>query len=474
MNMMDMAELGFENLRRTKLRTFLTVLGVVIGIGALTSMVSFGTGMQKNITDAFKQNDLFTSLYVTSGDVNLGEVMGGDHERVMEALAEEPAVALNDSTLEMISEIPGVEIAFPEIRFPVRIQLGEKDTRTTLQALPVSMGAYPPFDDLLAGDFFEDDTASVAVIRWETLKAMGIIVPDPGSRAVGVPDTSADATVVPADSVLGMRLGVFTAVLDPSQIRLNPMQAILGGGAGMFRETVNEFVVRGILKQQTAFAEQHFRGGLIVPIGTGRKLPRLGFSTVWDLLGREDRGDSFEMIYVRAESMGKTGPVRKTIEDMGLSVVSIADQLQDIRRGFLIVDSILGAVGTIALFVAALGIVNTMVMSILERTREIGVMKAIGGSEHQIRMIFFVEAATIGVIGAVFGLLLGWGVTQVANLVVNTRLMPAGEAPVNLFYFPVWLIVGAVAFAILVSLAAGLYPAHRAARVDTVRALRHD
>ncbi len=356
----------------------------------------------------------------------------------------------------------------------MRIQLGEKDTRTTLQALPVSMGAYPPFDDLLAGDFFEDDTASVAVIRWETLKAMGIIVPDPGSRAVGVPDTSADATVVPADSVLGMRLGVFTAVLDPSQIRLNPMQAILGGGAGMFRETVNEFVVRGILKQQTAFAEQHFRGGLIVPIGTGRKLPRLGFSTVWDLLGREDGEDSFEMIYVRAESMGKTGPVRKTIEDMGLSVVSIADQLQDIRRGFLIVDSILGAVGTIALFVAALGIVNTMVMSILERTREIGVMKAIGGSEHQIRMIFFVEAATIGVIGAVFGLLLGWGVTQVANLVVNTRLMPAGEAPVNLFYFPVWLIVGAVAFAILVSLAAGLYPAHRAARVDPVRALRHD
>ncbi len=102
MNMMDMAELGFENLRRTKLRTFLTVLGVVIGIGALTSMVSFGTGMQKNITDAFKQNDLFTSLYVTSGDVNLGDVMGGDHERVMEALAEEPAVALNDSTLDLI------------------------------------------------------------------------------------------------------------------------------------------------------------------------------------------------------------------------------------------------------------------------------------------------------------------------------------------------------------------------------------
>lgn len=473
MNLVDMAGLGLENLRRTKLRTFLTVLGVVIGIGALTSMVSFGTGMQKNITDAFKQNDLFTSLYVTPSNVNLGEVMGGEHQRAIEALTEEPEVALNDSTLGAIEKIEGVEIAFPEIRFPVRLQIGERDTRTSLQALPVSMGEYPPFDDLLAGEYFDVDTASVAVIRWETLKAMGIIVPDPGSRAEAVPDTSSDAVVVPADSIIGARLEVYTAVVDPSRI-VNPMQAILSGGAGLFRETVSEFVICGILKRQTTFAEQHFRGGLVVPLGTGRRLPRLGFSTVWDLLGREGSEDSFEMVYVRAESMEKTEPVREAIEEMGLSVVSITDQLQEIRRGFLIVDSVLGAVGTIALFVAALGIVNTMVMSILERTREIGVMKAIGGSEHQIRMIFFVEAATIGVIGAVFGLLLGWVVTRIANLVVNTRLMPAGEAPINLFYFPVWLILGAVAFAILVSLAAGLYPAHRAARVDPVRALRHD
>jgi putative ABC transport system permease protein len=474
MNMMDMAALGFENLRRTKLRTFLTVLGVVIGIGALTSMVSFGTGMQKNITDAFKQNDLFTSLFVTSVDANLGEVMGGDHQQALEALAEEPKVALNDSTLEVIAKIPGVDIAFPEIRFPARIQLEEKDTRTSLQALPVAMGEYPPFDDLLAGEFFSDDTSSVAVIRWESLKALGIIVPDPDSRAVGVPDTSSDARVVPADSVLGMRLDVFTAVIDPSEIARNPMQVILGGGGGIFRETLNEFTICGIIKRQSSFAERHFRGGVVIPMGTGRRLPRLGFSTVWDLLGREGGEDSFEMVYVRAESMADTEPVREAIEDMGLNVVSITDQLQEIRRGFLIMDSVLGAVGTIALFVAALGIVNTMVMSILERTREIGVMKAIGGSEHQIRMIFFVEAAAIGVVGAIFGLLLGWGVTRIANLVVNVRILPAGEEPINLFYFPLWLILGAVAFAILLSLAAGLYPAHRAARVDPVKALRHD
>ena len=115
-----------------------------------------------------------------------------------------------------------------------------------------------------------------------------------------------------------------------------------------------------------------------------------------------------------------------------------------------------------------------MVMSILERRREIGIMKAIGASDREIKTIFFIEAGTIGFIGALFGLLLGWLVTRLANLVLNTQLRPAGEEPVDLFYFPVWLIFGAVLFSIIVSLAAGLYPAIKAARLDPVKALRHD
>ena len=203
-------------------------------------------------------------------------------------------------------------------------------------------------------------------------------------------------------------------------------------------------------------------------------IPRLGFSSVLDLLGGGGKPGAYSTIYVRVERIADTKSVRDAIEKAGLNVFSFADQLKEIRRGFLVVDSILGAVGTIALIVAALGIANTMVMSILERTREIGIMKAIGGSEAEIKTIFFVEAAAIGVAGALLGLALGWGVTRVANLVVNARLLPEGEAPVNLFYFPVWLILGAIAFSVFVSLVAGLYPAIRAARIDPVEALRHD
>jgi putative ABC transport system permease protein len=167
-------------------------------------------------------------------------------------------------------------------------------------------------------------------------------------------------------------------------------------------------------------------------------------------------------------------PVREAVEEMGFGVLAVIDQLEEIKQTFLIMDALLGAVGTIALIVAALGIINTMVTSILERTREIGVMKAVGGSETDIRWIFFSEAATIGVIGGAFGLALGWAVTRIANAVANHYLRPQGVPEVDLFYMPVWLIAGALVFSVCVSLLAGLYPASRAARVDPVQALRHD
>ena len=105
---------------------------------------------------------------------------------------------------------------------------------------------------------------------------------------------------------------------------------------------------------------------------------------------------------------------------------------------------------------------------------EIGIMKAIGGSELQIRSIFFVEAGTIGFMGALGGLGLGWLITRVADIFVNAKITGSGNDPVNLFYFPAWLIVGAILFSIVISLLAGLYPAVRASRIDPVEALRHN
>lgn len=474
MKLPDMIGLGFDNLRRTKLRTFLTTLGVVIGIGALASMVSFGTGMQKNITDTFKENDLFTSLYITSKKIDLEEVTSGDVSD-MANLLKQPAVPLTDSTLQEIQRIPGVDIAYPEIRFPVKVRFGDHETRTHLQALPAAMRFYKPYNEMMSGEFFSDDTSSSLVIRWETLKQMNLLVQDAGqSTRFTEGDTLRSMSVVHSDSIVGQPIEIISAALDGTQFPSNPMLSFLNPNRSLFKESVTEFTVSGILKRSDTFSGNRLKGGIIIPLKVVQRIPRIGFSSVWELLGNMERDDTYNSIYVRMKSMKDMEPVREKIEKMGLHVFSITDQLEDIKRGFLIMDAILGAIGTIALIVAALGIINTMVMSILERTREIGIMKAIGGSEGEIRMIFFIEAGTIGLLGAIFGLILGWIVTRIANMIANSQFLPPGEAAVDFFYFPLWLIAGAIAFSLVVSLAAGLYPANRAARVDPVRALRHD
>ena len=149
MNLFDMVILGFENLWRTKLRTSLTIIGVVVGIGALTSMISFGTGMQKNITDAFENNNLFTSLTVTSQKINLQQIMAGNFEP---DTTSENAVPLTDSIVAEIQNIEGVEIAFPEITFPVKLRLGNAETTTTVQAVPANLGNFKPYNDLIGGE----------------------------------------------------------------------------------------------------------------------------------------------------------------------------------------------------------------------------------------------------------------------------------------------------------------------------------
>jgi putative ABC transport system permease protein len=137
-------------------------------------------------------------------------------------------------------------------------------------------------------------------------------------------------------------------------------------------------------------------------------------------------------------------------------------------------DMFLIAVGMIGITVASLGIVNTMVMSILERYREIGIMKAVGATDGDVQRIFLFESGAIGLLGGLFGLGLGWAVSMVINAIVNTLMARQGVPHMEYFSFPWWLCLGAIAFSILVSLIAGVYPTRRAARVDPVVALRHD
>lgn len=462
MSILDLLYTAFGNLWRTRIRTFLTVLGVMVGIGALISMVSFGTGLEKNITDVFQSNDLFTSLTVTASKISL------QNPSSMMEESGRSTVPLNDSVIALIKKVDGVEMAYPEISTPVRVMYGSKSTTRNLMGMPAQMRNYKPYDELLAGKFFTSDSAKEVIVSTELLQKLGVYLK---TEKASEYDTLKAKRVAP-ESLIGKKIKIVTASM--SQMSMNPMAMMMGmGGSSPVAQTEFEFVIGGIMKSER-FSGRNLGGDIIAPLHSAQKLPSLGFTNVMELLNRGSTKSKYSSVYVRVKEVKDAEPVRKQLEKMKLNIFSFADQLQEIKRGFLVIDSILGVIGIISLLVAALGIINTMLMSILERTREIGIMKAIGGSELQIRIIFFFEAGCIGLLGALGGIGLGWIVTRIANVIVNIQASQQGQDPIELFYFPVWLIVGSIVFSIGISLLAGLYPAIRASRVDPVEALRHD
>jgi putative ABC transport system permease protein len=166
--------------------------------------------------------------------------------------------------------------------------------------------------------------------------------------------------------------------------------------------------------------------------------------------------------------------VEDKIKGLGFNTFSIVDASKGITRFFRILDTFLAVFGSLALAVATLGIVNTLVMAILERRREIGIMKAIGASDSDVERIFSMEAISMGLFGGLFGVALGWLIGRTINFATNIYLQRQDVRPESYWYVPLWLVIGGITFSIVVSWVAGRYPASRAARLDPVQALRHD
>jgi putative ABC transport system permease protein len=185
------------------------------------------------------------------------------------------------------------------------------------------------------------------------------------------------------------------------------------------------------------------------------------------------RGREFESVDVRVKDLLSLENIRKEVESWGLTTFAIVDEMKRIQEAFMILEVILSVLGAIALVVASLGIGNVLVMSVLERRRVIGIMKAIGGTDGDVRRIFLVEASLIGLLGGLLGLLAGWALTRAASVMISSYFARNGflDAP-ELFAYPWWLLAGAIAFAVLFSLVSGVLPANRAARIDPVEALR--
>ncbi len=438
--------MAFGNLWRMKLRSFLTISGVVIGIAALVSMISFGAGMQKNVAQSFQAFELFTSLQV------LGQPERNEHHNEHDQKADTVQYRkLDDDALREIAAIPGVKSVYPEETFPVRVKFGEKSANTTAQALPASVAELGGFKELLGGRFFQSDTSREVLINRSLMNRLGVNDPD---------------------SIIGQEITLISAKVNVGAAMTSLM---FGRRVNPFTEVSYPFTVCGVREMVQDFSGFTLRS-LSVPLGAARHIERLNFSNPMDLLTQLSRSDSsaYSSFTVRMMSAKTFDSARDSIETLGYRTFSFSDAFADIKKGFLIFDAVLGVVGFIALVVASLGIVNTMVMSILERYREIGILKSLGADNRDVRRLILVESSVIGFLGSVFGILLGWVMTRIGSAIAKYYMAKEGAPRMEMFDLPWWLILLALSFGIVVSLLAGLYPSGRAMKVDPVVALRHE
>ncbi|HET8825847.1 MAG TPA: FtsX-like permease family protein, partial [Terriglobales bacterium] len=176
----------------------------------------------------------------------------------------------------------------------------------------------------------------------------------------------------------------------------------------------------------------------------------------------------------RVAGASKVAGVEDAIKKLGFNTFSILDASKSMQRFFRILDMFLFIFGSLALTVASIGIVNTLVMAVLERRREIGIMKAIGASDQDVRGLFFAEAGAMGLLGGSLGVILGWAIGKIIGIGTNIYLRNQGFPPENFWAVTWWLVVFALGIAFIISLLSGLYPAARAAKLDPVQALRYE
>ncbi len=453
MRFSDTLSLALRNLRESKLRTALTSLGVAIGIASLVGMVSFGVAMQDQVLGNLLRSGVFDSITVTAAPRLGGRGRRGDAAaRAREAAegARQSLVRLDDEAVKKLGSIPGVKEAFPDVRVAVEVKYGDFSEFTGATGVSMSSRGQGVFQKFSFGGFFTGENEDTCLLSLEFAKRLD-------DRAPG--------------SLVGKEITIAWAEASSPAAGL-----MMGLPPGMsVQRSERKFRVLGIVERQAGPGPVGAMfAAVMIPLARAKDMGATDLSGPQALLRRLSDKRTYATITVKVARAKDTEAVEKKIKEMGFNAFSIADLLESQKKAFILLDLLLGLIGSIALTVASLGIVNTMVMSILERTREIGVMKAIGGGDEDVRRIFLIEASLIGGIGGVFGIFLGWSVGRVINAGANYYLATQGVPASNLFLIPWWLSAGAIAFALVVSLVAGSFPAMRAARLDPIQALRHD
>ena len=451
----DILHMCFQNLRRRKSRTILTVLGVFIGCCAIVVMVSLGFGTRE------AQEKMLAQM----GDLTVIEVYP-DYS------GSESALKLDDAAVAAFEAIDGVELVMPKLsvnQFSVTVYAGlnRRYVADWSTVMGINMqGAEQMGYSLLEGQMPTEEN-QVLVGQYMAYNFRDTMRPEGYNRVdrysggwdeegnlINVPDAYFDPLEVPL--TIEITDGERTWSLDVEAVGMTVEDYNKGyetsEGLMLNIEDLQAFLNRALAEQAAAN-----------PGGTQQEL-------------------TYDSIQVKAESVGAVADAEAEIQKLGYSTYSMESIRKPLEEEAQQRQLLLGGLGAISLFVAAIGIANTMIMSVSERTREIGVMKALGCYVRDIRFLFLSEAGAIGLIGGIVGCIFSFCASVAINIVSwkhfswqNVLLsITGGEEVTRVSVVPPWLLLFAIGFSVLIGLASGYYPARRAMRVSALEAIRSE
>jgi putative ABC transport system permease protein len=470
MKLPDLTELALRNLRESLLRNSLTTIGISVGVASLVAMLSLGIGLQQLASRRLMRSGLFDTVVVTSRrDLRN---FNRDEERSGPAPGE--SRILDEATRQEIEHLPNVAEAYPDIRFITELRYDDKPHLTTIAALPASAKSNDAFETV-QGHFFSSDTAPEAILQKAFAEELLGKTPKPGIDETNVKDLAAPLV----GKELTMRYAQREAAANTSSADATAKNAAGGdqsvaGAAYSVVSREQKLKIVGVADLDPESMRGPTRARVFLPLKLAESLHVMQPTDLREISRSASDQPVYSSVSVRVKNPSQIQAVEDAVKKMGFNAFSILDASKSIQQFFKVLDVFLGIFGSLALAVAFIGIVNTLVMAILERRREIGIMKAIGASDGDVKKLFFAEAGAMGILGGVIGVALGWAIGQVINLGTNIYLKSQSFPPEHFWSVPWWLVGFALVFSFLVSLAAGLYPAGRAARLDPVQALRYE
>lgn len=440
----DMLFMSLNNLKRRRLRTFLTVLGVVIGTGSIVVMISLGLGLQKRSRELVESSGSLTTIQVM-------ELYGGDNGR-------EKPKQLTDEAVKAFLNMDHVKSVFPILQLSIMLRQGAYEasyitlngvSREYLDQIPIQKNGKAKVGEGLR-----------LIYGNEILKSFTHRKTGKGFYETNkLPEV--DLMRKPMFVIFDMD-GYYGAQADE---KIKPPKKYLLEAEGIVDETKN----KNFQYSYSVYADMDLLKEQLKRIFKKKPIP--GQPTTKK--GKAYPYFVYNTIEVNVDNVKHVREVQKKLNEAGYQASSNIEWLEQTEKQSGMIQAVLGGIGAVSLVVAAIGIANTMMMSIYERTKEIGVLKVLGCDLGDIRNMFLMESAFIGFLGGVTGVALSYGISYAMNHLLKLESMGMGEGGA-ISQIPWWLSLSAMIFSVLVGMAAGFFPALRAMSLSPLAAIRNE